>query len=507
MISIADPNIKSGITLFDNVFKDIDFSFFGGTDKVEKLKNLILFDKSCIKRRQEVFSDILENEGLIAFFDKLCEKLDAIDDMASSRKNAALYSSNEGLLYSFRELGVYTECIETIINAGEIFKEKVKSEWLIELFEYATKIKNETWYKNTSKFLSETDEKIRDIKSITLGINLDAELRPKEAGIVSINDKPYVANTILDKLFSEKAESKEYVAVSVLCKNEFGIDARQMNSLTGQVYSALNSMFSKTLVKIKGVLQKAEWENALLNIISEEIRFVKNGADYILSMKAKGLPVCMPDFSDGDEFICDLYYPGLSLYTKTADIVKNDAAFDENGRIFILTGQNSGGKSVFLRAVGVCYVLFQLGLPIPAKSAKMRLVDGFFTHFITKANMTVGGRLENECRSISEICKKMTSDSLLLMDESFSSTGSKDGAIIAEEVLDFMSKKGCRCIYATHMHELLDKIEIISDEKSASRIDLLSVDPQNKYKIERKRGDGASHALEIFKKYGLELKS
>ena len=142
MISIADPNIKSGITLFDNVFKDIDFSFFGGTDKVEKLKNLILFDKSCIKRRQEVFSDILENEGLIAFFDKLCEKLDAIEDMASSRKNAALYSSNEGLLYSFRELGLYTECIETIINAGEIFKEKVKSEWLIELFEYATKIRN-----------------------------------------------------------------------------------------------------------------------------------------------------------------------------------------------------------------------------------------------------------------------------------------------------------------------------------------------------------------------------
>ena len=506
MLGIINAFPQNAPTVYENAFFDLNLSFLGTAEYVRSLKKLMLFDKNEIVSRQKVFADVIENEELITFFDELCEKLTSIDELSQSRRGAATYSNNESLLYSFRELNIYTDCVDTIIKAGERLSDKVTSEGIKKLFDFAFELKEKEWYKNALRFISDTDEKLRDIKSISLGINLDAQLRPQEAGIVSFNTKPYVSNSILDKLFSEKAESKEYIVMSALCKNEFGLGAQQMSSLAGQVYSALNSIFKNSLVKIKGILQKAEWENGFLNFAADEIRFIKSGADYIIKMRSKGLPLCTPAFSDSDEEIIGLYDPNLASFTKNADIVKNDAVFDENGKIFVLTGKNSGGKSVYLRAVGICYVLFQLGLPIPAKSAKMRLTDGIFTHFIGRSDASVGGRLENECLSISKICHEITPDGLLLMDESFSSTSAYDGALIAEEVLKFLSKKGCRCIYATHIHDVASKIGEINSPESKARVDTLSVNDQNKYKIERKHGEGSSHALEIFKKYGLDLK-
>lgn len=506
MLGIIKQRQSNPPTVYENALADLNLSFLGNAEYVRGLKNLLLSDKDDITARQSVFKDVIENEELIPFFDELCEKLSAIDELAVSRRDAAAYSNNESLLYSFRELSLYTDCVDVIVKAGERLGDKVTSKGLSALFKYALDLKNETWYKNALTFMAQTDEKIRDIKSVTLGVNLDAQLRPQEAGIISFNTKPYVSNSILDKLFSEKAESKEYIVMSVLCKNEFKLSTQQMNSLAAQVYSALNSIFKNSLLKIKSILQKAEWENAFLNYIAEEIRFLKKGSDFILEMKAKGLPLCAPEFAESDEYIEGLYDPNLTSFTQTADIVKNDAAFDKNGRIFILTGPNSGGKSVYIRAVGICYILFQLGLPIPARKAKMRPADGFFTHFVSKTSASVGGRLENECHSISDICKKISPDGLLLMDESFSSTSAYDGAVIAEEVLKSLSKKGCRVIYATHMHDLVPKIDELNAENGKSRVDSLSVDSgKNIHKIERLRGSGQSLALEIFKKYGLDV--
>lgn len=134
------------------------------------------------------------------------------------------------------------------------------------------------------------------------------------------------------------------------------------------------------------------------------------------------------------------------------------------------------------------------------KESKMHIADGIYTHFIGKAQMKVGGRLENECKSISEMFRAMTKDSIIFMDESFSSTSAYDGTLIATEVIKHLREKGCRCIYATHMHDIANKAEEINEMPGESKVDLLSVNSgENPYRVERKRGQGKSFAMEIFK--------
>ena len=150
-------------------------------------------------------------------------------------------------------------------------------------------------------------------------------------------------------------------------------------------------------------------------------------------MQACGLSVCFPEISN-EYFIHDLYNPNFAGNIPCHNIIKNDITFDRNGQIYLLTGANSGGKTAFLRSVGISQVLFQLGLPIPAKSAKMKIFKNIFSHFASKVKDETGGRFENECRSILNFYNNISEDTLLLLDEMFSTTSSFEGTIIAEHV-------------------------------------------------------------------------
>lgn len=98
-------------------------------------------------------------------------------------------------------------------------------------------------------------------------------------------------------------------------------------------------------------------------------------------------------------------------------IVKNDVSFDD-GRIFILTGPNSGGKTTYLKAVGQMQLLFQLGMYVPAEEAYISPVDSIFTHFATpQAYFNKMGEFEEECSKIKMIFDSLTKNSMVLMNE------------------------------------------------------------------------------------------
>ena len=114
-----------------------------------------------------------------------------------------------------------------------------------------------------------------------------------------------------------------------------------------------------------------------------------------------------------------------------------------------------------------------------------------------------------ECARLREIFDNSTSDSMILLDESLSSTGSYEASYIAAEVLRGLSMTGCRCIFSTHLHELAAELDNINAQASAaggSPIDTLvaGIDQgQRSFKIYRAKPDGKSYARDIAKKYGL----
>jgi DNA mismatch repair ATPase MutS len=176
--------------------------------------------------------------------------------------------------------------------------------------------------------------------------------------------------------------------------------------------------------------------------------------------------------------------------------------------IYVLTGPNRGGKSVITCAVGLAQALLQLGLFIPADKATISPADAIFTHFPSGAEDTIDkGRLGEECARLGEIFDQVTAHSLVLLDESLSSTGSYEASYIAAEVLAGLSLVGCRCLFSTHLHELAAELDNITARTGGAPIDTLvaGIEGEGKrsFKIIRAKPDGKSYARDIANRYGL----
>ena len=153
-----------------------------------------------------------------------------------------------------------------------------------------------------------------------------------------------------------------------------------------------------------------------------------------------------------------------------------------------------------------------LGLPVCAESFEMSVCDNVFCHFPTSEEDTVDkGRLGEECSRLSDILSKVTKDSLVLLDESLSSTGSEEASAIAEEVVAALSVIGCRAVFSTHLHSLAAAANSINERTAPMggvRIDTLVADitdGERSFKVVRRAPEGKSFASDVAAKYGLSL--
>ena len=280
--------------------------------------------------------------------------------------------------------------------------------------------------------------------------------------------------------------------------------------------SAINDVYRSSLKSWKKIVQTYVLENTdfLLGLMPE-IEFVVKGTEMLKNLRDRGYWLTEPEIAPMDERAfeaTDLYNPVVALKLREGEeIVPNDVSFNENDAvIYVLTGPNRGGKSVITCALGLGAAMMQLGMYVPAKHAKISPVDAIYTHFPTGADDTIDkGRLGEECARLGEIFDCVTKHSLVLLDESFSSTGSYEGSYIAAEVLSGISMVGCRCLFATHLHELaaeIDRINAESVSKGGVRIDTLVAgieEGKRSFKIFRAKPDGKSYARDIAERYGL----
>jgi len=481
----------------------------GESGSKKTIEKFLTTDPKTIKHRQTFFSDLLETDELHHFIGTLAEKIEPIIQLESAKPSLRNKGTNEGLFTSFRELLFFTECIDFILEGKKLFYGKVKASGIYTLFERAAEIADTQWYQNAKLYIEKTCEEIKEIQSLTIGINLDAQMGVLEAGIVSVNPKKFTTNTLLDKMFSKNISDKDYICIAPIAARELKNSGVSMQIVNGHLYAAMSEIIGKSLKKVKQYLYDNLSSNTYFLIdIYDELKFVATCAYYILSMRAAGMPLCIPEISES-YVIEGLYNPNLVGNIPAVNIIKNNVAFDDSGKIFILTGANSGGKSVYLRSVGIAQILFQLGLPVPARSASMQICHEIFSLFSSKVKDIHGGRFENECKGFLEFYKETTDKSLVFLDEMFSSTNSLEGTIIATRVLKYFARIGCKCIYTTHMHDLIPEIDKINAEPDIkSHVDGLSAEMVNKtatYKIKRCRESYHGYAEEICKKYGFDF--
>lgn len=477
------------------------------------LENFYTTDEDVLEYRLSVVEDIVENHSL---YEILCRSIPAIHNIYDMHRAMSSDFTLESALSSVRYLEIYQEIVD--IFAEGLKGLDLKSEGMKQFRAQITGIAESDDYKNLREELIKTNIKFGDIRSITVGINLDEMLRVTEAGVVAIEDKPYHASTIMDKLLRKNSQDS-YALMSPMYPLAKGLHGEELKSLNYAIRSSLNEIFLKSLRSFEPIIQKYFGVNTSIFItLLDEIRFLTAGVKFILEMKEKGFSMCRPHIAKMSEKKCELkqvYNPVLARRMIEASIVSNSFTFDENGRFYLVTGPNHGGKSIFAYSIGMAQALFQLGLFVPAKSAVMSPVSGIYTHFPTSDENNYGkGRLESECARLGDIMKNLSDTDMLLMDESFSSTSGLEAGYIATEVLTGIGVIGCGGIYVTHIHDLPQQLDTYnSHPMNRGKIDNLVAMMENKedgtrsYRIERTTPDGLSYAKDIANQYGLDLES
>ena len=169
---------------------------------------------------------------------------------------------------------------------------------------------------------------------------------------------------------------------------------------------------------------------------------------------------CRPEITLGPELeIVDGRHPVVEVVLKDALFVPNDTHLgSEDRQVAIITGPNMAGKSTYMRQVALIVLMAQMGSFVPARSARIGLVDRVFTRIGASDDLASGqSTFMVEMAEVASILKYATSRSLLILDEIGRGTSTYDGMAIARAVLEHAAsprKLGAKTLFATHYHEL-----------------------------------------------------
>ena len=169
---------------------------------------------------------------------------------------------------------------------------------------------------------------------------------------------------------------------------------------------------------------------------------------------------CRPEITLGNEINIDSgRHPVVEVMLKDALFVPNDTRLGSaDNQVSIITGPNMAGKSTYMRQVALIVLMAQMGSFVPARSAKIGLVDRVFTRIGASDDLASGqSTFMVEMAEVASILKYATSRSLLILDEIGRGTSTYDGMSIARAVLEYTAnprKLGAKTLFATHYHEL-----------------------------------------------------
>lgn len=500
-----------------------------------RLMDMVLDDK-IIKYRQDVLKDFMEHPEIEQAFDSTL--LPLITRLREMRKaNISHDDSSRKTAWRIEMLKMYMQCVDMLYELICTKENDYKSEGMCKLRTMLSSIYNSEGYKDLKNILPDLYDKLQTMKSVTIGINLNNELRPVEAVLLSIEEKPFKQKGLVTSILGLHKNDENYFGIgsfySILKENK-------ANSLDQGIMRDLEAVMKDSFKHLAEVLTRFEWiETEFLFELLPEVYYYIGGTRLAYKLKNAGLPVCFPQPAPKDERIFKVndMYDASFAFRIMSDIgldrlenivVGNDAEMsDKAGRIFVLTGANQGGKTTFTRALGICQLLFQAGFPIPGTSGRISPVDNIYTHFPElEKNSISEGRLGEECIRLETILPRLTKYSMILMNESLSSTSHQECLFIAEEIMRYLRKVGARCVFATHIHELAENIPELNKEPALS--DMVSLvagvdegtdfevlteegrkthqGSKRTYKIRPMPPQGKSFALDIARSYGISFK-
>ena len=283
-------------------------------------------------------------------------------------------------------------------------------------------------------------------------------------------------------------------------------DSRDLNEVEADILDMVASLYPGEFEELGDFRSRnTSYADPCIVAFDREIQFYVSYLDYIAPIRRSGSPFCYPRVIHASKELHSRGGYDIVLASKLAQEgaapVPNDFRLEGAERILVVTGPNQGGKTTFARAFGQLHYLARLGLPVPGSEARLLLCDRILTHFDKEERVEAGrGRLLEDLVRMRGILDEATGESVILLNEIFTSTALKDAIYLGEQVIRRIIELDAPCVCVTFIDELAKL-----SEKTVSMMSTVEPDRPavRTYKILRKPPDGLAYALSIAEKYGL----
>jgi DNA mismatch repair ATPase MutS len=389
-----------------------------------------LTDPEAILYRQDVYADCAKNAQIVREMYQI-----AIDAIEGERKNIWSYFARNpsSILHRAVEvLQMFVGVLKRLRRIADQHSDRFTSEGFSTLLSMLQRELNDGYFDEVERHLNRL--KFRS------GVLISAHLGKSNKGKSYVLRRPHRdERTWLVRLLAEKPLSYSF---QLHPRDEQG--AQALAKLNDQGVNLVANALAQSTDHILSFFQ----------MLRTELAFYVGSLNLHAELGQMGEPTCFPVpvlLGERKLSFSNLHDVSLAL-SMGKTIIGNDLNAG-NKDIVIITGANTGGKSTFLRSIGLAQLMMQAGMFVSAESLVAEVCDGVFTHYKREEDASMeSGKWDEELSRMSEIVDRLKSSSLVLFNESFGSTNEREGSEIANQIVNALLDRRVKVFFVTHLY-------------------------------------------------------